>query len=259
MTRLLTRYFRQAVFGILATFMFGSGANAGSGVGPTIGAVVGGTISAIACDDLARSYIGETTESDGPQFLFWKYVDKEDLVGYTAGAACAVPGAILGGAVGTVIELAVAPTLAAAAVSKVGAAGTGMALAVGRGAHGAWQVARISVGKAGVLTRQWWGKHEFGQVAPSSTLRDKYMAALYKKQGGIDGICGNPLPNLYVGPPWNRRLNIDIEVDHIIPRANGGTDDLANLQLTHRKYNRSKGALVGKELLRAMGQFCPDR
>ena len=245
------------MFGILSSFMLSSGANAGSGVGPTIGAVVGGGISAIVCDNLVRSFMGETTESDGPQFILWEYVDKEDLAGYTAGAACAVPGAILGGVAGAAVELAVAPTLAAATASKVGAVGAGMAVAFGRGAHGAWQVVRISVGKAATLTRQWWGKREFGYVAPSFRLRDKHMATLYRKQGGKDGICGDPLPNLYVGPLWSRRLNPDIEVDHILPRSRGGTDNVTNLQLTHRKYNRYKGALVGEELLRAMGQFCP--
>lgn len=30
------------------------------------------------------------------------------------------------------------------------------------------------------------------------------------------------------------------EVDHILPKAKGGSDSLVNLQLTHRKCNRAK-------------------
>ncbi|MCY4007927.1 MAG: HNH endonuclease signature motif containing protein [Rhodobacteraceae bacterium] len=83
------------------------------------------------------------------------------------------------------------------------------------------------------------GKWSLGAIA-STPLR-KHMPDLYKKQKGRDGLCGTPLPALYVGPPWNRRLNPAIEVDHIKPKAKGGLDTVENLQLTLGKYNRQKG------------------
>lgn len=55
----------------------------------------------------------------------------------------------------------------------------------------------------------------------------------------VCGICGEwvdrTLPGLHPFGPV---------VDHRIPVAAGGTDDLANLQLAHRSCNREKGATV---------------
>lgn len=35
--------------------------------------------------------------------------------------------------------------------------------------------------------------------------------------------------------------DVELEVDHVIPRADGGTDDLANLVTACRECNRGKG------------------
>lgn len=83
------------------------------------------------------------------------------------------------------------------------------------------------------------GKWSFG--ARATTPIRGHMPDLHKKQDGLDALCGTPLPALYVGAPWNRRLNPAIEVDHINPRAKGGTDSVENLQLTLGKHNRQKG------------------
>ncbi len=108
-----------------------------------------------------------------------------------------------------------------------------------------------------IATRQYVGKLKYGPVASSSTLRAKYMLSLYNKQGGKDALCNVPLPPLYIGLLWKRRLNPIIEIDHILPRAFGGSDEISNLQLTHRKYNRAKGTLIGHDLVKAQRQFCP--
>ena len=136
----------------------------------------------------------------------------------------------------------------------------------------AWQIVKVPAGKlsqsvqtsaqrtwqsTSTHIRQGWGTFKFGRVAPSTPLRKKHMAALYRKQDGRDGLCGNPLPNLYVGWLWERRFNPDIEIDHIKPKSRGGSDNVSNLHLTHRNYNRAKGALVGAELRKAKRQFCP--
>ncbi len=108
-----------------------------------------------------------------------------------------------------------------------------------------------------VLTRvrRKWGTFGFGTAVASSPLR-KHMPDLYRKQDGMDALCGIPLPNLYTGWPWNRRLNPDIEVDHIIPRPKDGSDSLDNLQLTKKTFNRRKGNRHGSELKQAMPTIC---
>ena len=51
----------------------------------------------------------------------------------------------------------------------------------------------------------------------------------------ICGICGQPVDKSLKYPdPFSPT------VDHIIPCARGGSDDLDNLQLAHRKCNREK-------------------
>ena len=61
-----------------------------------------------------------------------------------------------------------------------------------------------------------------------------HLPALIGQQGGLCGICKKSLPS---------ELE-DIHVDHIVPRAHGGTDVVDNLQATHRHCNLSKGAKV---------------
>ena len=106
-------------------------------------------------------------------------------------------------------------------------------------------------------TKQWLGKVKIGSLAPARPLRRMHMEDLYEKQKGMDALCRVPLPPLYVGPIWNRKLNLDIEIDHKIPKAKGGSDQVSNLQLTHRQFNRARGALTGDDLRRAKLRFCP--
>jgi 5-methylcytosine-specific restriction endonuclease McrA len=39
-----------------------------------------------------------------------------------------------------------------------------------------------------------------------------------------------------------RQLVDDLTVDHIVPLADGGTDDPSNLRVCHRSFNSSKGS-----------------
>jgi 5-methylcytosine-specific restriction endonuclease McrA len=70
-----------------------------------------------------------------------------------------------------------------------------------------------------------------------------------------DGRCCaecNRLINLKLssGPRGNP---MGPSIDHVIPRSHGGTDDLANLRLTHWKCNQARGNRGGGEQLRLVG------
>jgi len=70
-------------------------------------------------------------------------------------------------------------------------------------------------------------KREYG-------LRKKYLTAKIEEQGGICGICKNPLP----------AKRSEIHLDHILPRIRGGSDDPHNLQAACAACNLRKGGRV---------------
>ena len=80
---------------------------------------------------------------------------------------------------------------------------------------------------------------------PTSQLRpetDPARSQVFKKNKkiilatqSICGICGLPVDKSVKYPD-----PMSPTVDHIIPCAKGGSDDLDNLQLAHRKCNRDK-------------------
>lgn len=68
----------------------------------------------------------------------------------------------------------------------------------------------------------------------STTARDRDRAAI-KRTKPPCGICEQEIDYDLKSPD-----PMSFEVDHIIALANGGTDDLANKQASHRKCNRAK-------------------
>lgn len=56
------------------------------------------------------------------------------------------------------------------------------------------------------------------------------IAAIVMRDGGACYICRQGRDNQ---DPW--------EIEHVKPRALGGTDELDNLALAHRSCNRAKG------------------
>ncbi len=68
----------------------------------------------------------------------------------------------------------------------------------------------------------------------STTTRDRDRAAI-KRTKPPCGICEAEIDYDLKSPD-----PMSFEVDHIIALANGGTDDLANKQASHRKCNRAK-------------------
>lgn len=71
-------------------------------------------------------------------------------------------------------------------------------------------------------------------AARSTTIRDRHRRAIARTKPPC-GICGGDIDYSlpYLDP-------MSFEVDHIIALANGGADDLANKQASHRKCNRAK-------------------
>lgn len=69
----------------------------------------------------------------------------------------------------------------------------------------------------------------------------KDLARLWKKQRGLCALSG-------------RKLDRTAEIDHILPRVRGGSDELANLQWTTKEANRAKRDLTNDEFL----SLCSD-
>ncbi len=242
---------KKMLLAIVAVFVLLPKANGTPG--SVVGAGVFGVGAGVACDHLVRSHMETTPMSDEPWYFIWHHVGPEDAAGFAAGTVCAIPAAMVGGVVGLAVETSIVGASVAGAAASVG---TATAVATGKGLQFASRVSAGSGKKALRRAHQRWGTLAFRSVAASTPLR-KHMPDLYQKQKGIDALCGIPLPNLYVGWPWERRLNPLIEVDHIRPRSRGGSDKFANLQLTRREYNRAKGNLYGPALRRAKRNFCP--
>lgn len=55
----------------------------------------------------------------------------------------------------------------------------------------------------------------------------KLTAAVFAEHGRVCHLCGMPGAN---------------SIDHLVPRAAGGTDDLDNLRPAHSRCNSSRGA-----------------
>jgi 5-methylcytosine-specific restriction enzyme A len=72
-------------------------------------------------------------------------------------------------------------------------------------------------------------RHPKGKVSRHRRYRDACAAII--ANATRCGICGD-------GP----RPDDPYVVDHILPRAHGGTDDPSNLQAAHRSCNGRKGA-----------------
>lgn len=67
----------------------------------------------------------------------------------------------------------------------------------------------------------------------ATQVEDIDFRQILLKSNGVCGICGEPF-DLF-----------GIDFDHIIPLARGGTHTKENIQATHSRCNRAKGAKVG--------------
>lgn len=76
----------------------------------------------------------------------------------------------------------------------------------------------------------------------STTTRDRHRAAIRRTRASC-GIC---LGEIDYDLHWRDPLSF--VVDHVIPLARGGSDDLANKQAAHRHCNRQKSDKLESEM-----------
>ena len=79
-------------------------------------------------------------------------------------------------------------------------------------------------------------------AARSTTQRDRDRAAI-KRHRPPCGICEGEID--YSAPHLDPGEYV---VDHIVPLAKGGADDLSNKQAAHRSCNRTKSDRLAEEL-----------
>lgn len=79
-----------------------------------------------------------------------------------------------------------------------------------------------------------------------TSVRGKYGAndlqSIWERQGGLCGLIGRPLDFETA------------ELDHIIPRSRGGSNDIGNLRWACEEANRAKGSMTDEEFLRLCNQ-----
>lgn len=71
------------------------------------------------------------------------------------------------------------------------------------------------------------------EAARRRSLPPALRERVIQRDGLVCGLCGSPVEAI-----------TDIDIDHIIPRLHGGSDHPSNLQVTHSRCNRSKGARI---------------
>lgn len=95
--------------------------------------------------------------------------------------------------------------------------------------------------------------YETGRVKVAMHWRYELVGYLRDRDGDDCQLCDVRMDfDVATGP---RGEDHGASVDHVVPRSRGGSDDLANLQLTHWSCNRSKkaGFVDGGEQLRLVG------
>lgn len=81
----------------------------------------------------------------------------------------------------------------------------------------------------------------------STTTRDRHRAYLRRGKPPCS-LCGEDIDYTLRSPD-----PMSFEVDHIIPLAKGGTDELDNKQPSHRDCNRRKADRTAEEMAQQSG------
>jgi 5-methylcytosine-specific restriction endonuclease McrA len=86
------------------------------------------------------------------------------------------------------------------------------------------------------------GDGESGVTQRSTTVRDQHRAVIRRGKPPC-ALCEQPIDYTlhYLDP-------MAYVVDHIVPLAKGGVDDLANKQAAHRSCNRTKSDKLAEDM-----------
>lgn len=81
---------------------------------------------------------------------------------------------------------------------------------------------------------------EIGSRCKRMIIPKEIRAQVYERSGGFCALCGKPLTSGFT-------------IDHIVPLARGGTNDISNFQAVHYQCNILKGRFTETEMLPVMG------
>jgi 5-methylcytosine-specific restriction endonuclease McrA len=81
----------------------------------------------------------------------------------------------------------------------------------------------------------------------NTTTRDRHRAVIRRGRPPCH-LCGDDIDYALRSPDL-----MSFEVDHIIPLARGGSDELDNKAASHRKCNQEKAAHLAEEIAAAVG------
>lgn len=81
--------------------------------------------------------------------------------------------------------------------------------------------------------------HNACRIRPGEWISRNARFAIYERDQSVCQLCFG-IVDLDLAPTARMAATLD----HIIPRACGGSDDPGNLQLAHRACNSAKGAKV---------------
>lgn len=109
------------------------------------------------------------------------------------------------------------------------AADIGAARAYGRAYHERVKDRRNAAVREMTATRIFWSRaNRLKGITP------RHLFALWKRQRGLCALTG-------------RKMGRDAQIDHILPKARGGTDEVANLQWVCAEANLAKRNLTDAE------------
>lgn len=78
--------------------------------------------------------------------------------------------------------------------------------------------------------------------------------ALLRRQGNVCAECGSPM--ILEWPADGRCLPDTATIDHVVPRALGGSNKLKNLELVHSRCNQNRATALGLSECRKLKRMC---
>lgn len=121
-----------------------------------------------------------------------------------------------------------------------------------RSSRSAWCSNRCRVADASARVTSFYALAcDMTEPGKAAAWRRTLVGYLVERDGSKCGICRRKVD---VALPSGPRGDGDgPSIDHIVPRSQGGSDDLANLRLTHWRCNRARRTAGGNEQLALVG------